>query len=255
MFEPKPVLLIIEPPRLLLGSMPHEERVLCVMLLGLDAESPARDSLRLLLHVIFQPIVIRRRRLTTSDYYVATTGGTVAVRGLNAKVVEHTGPDLVAVQCDVSVVQEIAGSRKLVPELKGKLGATELEVKPGSVERGEKSTVASGIKFASEEMLLAPTNLGDEVDWRIDSHRGEKAVRDFLVRNLDLEATFRWKTEIRSGTVRACPSDISFFDSSKRRLSKKASILMRYVLWKKGVRIANVNGVEVRFVEQQDERV
>jgi hypothetical protein len=128
--KPKPV-LIIEPPRLL-ASMSHKERDRCVMLLGLDAESPASDSLRLRLNVVFQPIAIRRGLLSPTDYFVATTGGFVMLSAPDAEVVDHTRPKGIAVEHDVSIGREITGSRKLVPEFKGKVGATDLEVKPGS---------------------------------------------------------------------------------------------------------------------------
>lgn len=251
--EPK-LVLIIEPPRLL-ASMSHEERARCVMLLGLDAESPASDSLRLQLNVVFQPIAIRRGLVSRTDYFVATTGGSVKLSAPDAEVVDHTGPNRIEVEHDVSVGRETTGSLKLVPELKGKIGATDLEVKPGSVEHATKNTLASGIKFASEEMLLVPINLGDAVEWRIDSHRGEKAVRDFLAGNVYLEATFRWKSVTKRGSARVRPSDISFFDSSRRRLSNRASILMRFVLWSHGIHIANCDGIEVTFVEHENDRV
>jgi hypothetical protein len=246
--------LIIEPPNKLLGTMPHEERERCVMLLGLEAESLASDSLRVQLNVVFQPIGIRRGLLAPSDYYIATTGGTVAVTAPDAELVNHTGPNRVAVQHDVSVERETTGSRKLVPELKGKLGATDLGIKPGSIERARRNTQVSGIKFMSEEMLLASTNFGDAVEWRIDCHRGEKAVRDFLVGNLYLEATFRWRTVTKSGKLECQPSNILFFDNSRRQLSQRASLLMWFVLWEKRIEPANRGGIEVTFVEDQSGR-
>lgn len=235
--------------------MPYEERVRCVMLLDLDADAPAGDSLRLQLNVVFQPIVIRRGLLERSNYYVGTTGGTVVVRAPDADLVDHTGPSSIVVQHEVSSGREVTGARKLVPELGGKLGAMDLEVRPGSVELARKSTLTTGTSFVSEEMILAPINLRDAVEWRIDSHRGEKAVRDFLAGNLHLHATFRWKTDSKRGSIRACPSDIAFFDSSRKRLSNRSSILMRYILWRKGIRIANCDGIELTFAEDQNARV
>jgi hypothetical protein len=250
--DPKPV-LVIEPPGRLLGSMPQEERDRCVMLLGLETESAGPNSSRLRLRVVFQPIAIRRGMLAPSDYYVATTGGTVRLKANSAEIIDHSDPERVAVQHDVTTESGTTGSRKLVPEFKAKLGATELDVSPGSAEMGTKRTSASSIKFASEETLVATTNFGDAVEWRIDSHRGEKAVRDFLVRSLILEATVRWRTETKSGIARARPSEMSFFDNSRRRLSRRASIMMMYVLWRKGFRIAHFDDTEVMFVEQLPE--
>ncbi len=245
--------LIIEPPTIL-SLMRREERARCVMLLGLDAESPASDCLRLRLNVVFQPIAIRRGAIAPNDYYVATTGGSATLSAPIAEVVDYTGPSSVAVQHDVSAGREIGGYQKLVPELKSKLAGAELEFKPGSVERATKSSFSSGIKFASEEMVLVPISFGNAVKWQIDSHRGEKAVRDFLAGNVYLEATFRWKTATKTGSVHVRPSDISFFDGSRRRLSSRASILMRFVLWRNGIDIAYRDGIEVTFTEDQSGR-
>ena len=232
--------------------MCDEERTRCVMLVGLDAEPCAANCLRLQLNVVFQPICIRRGLMAPADYYIATTGGTVTLRAPDADLINHTGPNRVAVQHDVSVERETVGSQKLVPEMSGKIGGTGLTVKPGSVERTAKTVLSHGVKFVSEEMLVAPTNLGNAVEWRIDWHRGEKAVRDFLVGNLRLEATFRWKTVTKSGILRFRPSDISFFDNSRRQLSERAKILMWFVLKTRGFHVAYPDGTAVTFVEASE---
>lgn len=229
--ERKP-LLNIEPHGFLLGSMPHDQQVRSIMLLDVDAESPAPDTLRLLLHVVFQPITIRRGLLTPSDYYVATTGGTVAVDAHNAELINHTVSN--PFHDDVRVGREKLALRRSGSEHRDEFSPTDLKVKHKD-------------EFGPIDLEVKHTNLGDSVEWRIDGHRGAKAVRDFLILNLHLEATFRWKTAIKTGTVRARPSDISLFDNSKRRLSTRATILMRYVLWRKGIRVANANGIEVKF--------
>ncbi len=247
----KPV-LAFEPSHQLLGSIPHEERDRSIMLLALDAESPADNSLRLLLRVVFRPIEIRRGWCTRADYYVATTGGTVKVEATNSEVINYTGPSRVEVEYDASIGGQTSGVRKFEPQLKGNLGAINLEIRPGSIERDSTKTFSSGVKFSSEEMLLAPTNLGDAVEWRIDSHRAEKAVRDFPVEDVALEVMLRWKTSIKSGTVQARPSEVSFFDNSKRRLSKFQSIMMAWVLSQRGIKIMHLDGFQVKFVERQN---
>jgi len=246
--------LVIEPP-MVLALMRLEERARCVMLLGLDAESSNSDSLRVRLNVVFQPIPVRRGPFAPNDYYVATTGGSARLSASNAELVEYTRGSSLAVQYGVRAERKVEGHGKLAPELKGKVGAMDLEFKPGSVEHATQSTLSSGVKFASEEMPLVPIYQGDAVEWRIDSHRGEKAVRDFLAGNVYLEATFRWKTVTKSGSAHVRPSDISFFDHSRRQLSSCKSILMRFALWRKGIDIAHCNGIEVTFVEDQSGRL
>jgi hypothetical protein len=224
------------------------------MLLGLDAEFPTAESLRLLLHVVFQPIAIRRGHVAPCDYYVGTTGGTISVAVSNGEVIHHSASKAISVEYDENVARETSGARKFMPELKAKVGTRELEAKPGSLETGKKLSFSSGAKFTAEETLVAAVNLKDEVIWTIDSHRAEKAVRDFLVCDIDLDATFKWRSASKNGTVIARPSEIAFFDNSKRRLPNKAAILMRFLLWKKGIRIPHLDGITVSFVEETHER-
>ena len=247
--------LTFEPARQLLESIPHEERDRYVMLLDLDAHSPRPGFLRLLLRVVFRPIAIRRGWLTRADYYIATTGAVVKVEAANSEVISHTGPTTITVDYDAKIEKEKSNQQKFEPELKGKFSAMDLEIKPGALQRERKITLSSGVKFSSEEMLVAPTNLGDAIEWRIDGHRAEKAVRDFPVEDVALEVTLRWKTASRRGKVQARPSEVSFFDSSKRRLSRMQSIMMVWVLKQKGITVQHLDGFKVAFTEGQNGHV
>ena len=68
------------------------------------------------------------------------------------------------------------------------------------------------------------------------------------------DATFRWDNNVKTGAISARPSEIAFFDNSRKRLSNRAAVLMRCLLWKRGIRIPHLDGIDVTFVEETDER-
>lgn len=99
-------------------------------------------------------------------------------------------------------------------------------------------------------------NQGDVVVWSLSLPRGEKVVRDFVFGNLHLFVECVWPKNIgglrpeTSGRVELRPTDIAFFDSDRRPVSKVQSLLMRYLLWSEDVAIYNTDGVSVRFTAQ-----
>ncbi len=250
---PPDFILTIKPPKVL-GLMDPNERCRSVLLLGLNAKLLENDCLQLLLNLVFRPIGLRRGAITPSDYYVATTGAFVSLVAPQAGLLNYTTESRIVVEYDVGLERDIEHTHKLSPDLNTKVGSVDLAIKPGSVTHRATDTRSSRAKFASTEMLLVPVDLGDSIEWRIDSHRAEKAIRDFLTGNVHLEAKFRWRTAPKSGSAEARPTDISFFDNERRRLSRRASILMRYILWRRNITIANPDGIRVNFAERKDDR-
>jgi hypothetical protein len=245
--------IIVEPP-LVLALMSLEARSRSVMLFGLTAEKLAIDSWRVLVNVVFQPIRIRRGALAPVDYYVATTGGHIELSAPEAEVLDFTGPSGMKVDYELGAQRKAEIDRKLAPELTSKAGGLDLQLKGVTSEHSRQDVLSSGAKFSSTEMLLTATNCENAVTWQIDSHRGDKIIRDFLVGNVYLDAVFRWRGLTKKGIARVCPSEIAFFDGGRRRLSKRASILMRFALWRKGIDVAYHNGITVEFIEDQHAR-
>jgi hypothetical protein len=173
-------------------DLDRKERLSSVLLLGLDGESTGDAGLRLRLNVVFQSISVRRGHLAPSDYFIATTGGSASVSAADAEVIKYTPSATISVEHVASHERESGGSFQLSPKVKSGAKDAERTVELGSMQLGGKEKVTSEMKFLVPEMLLVATNLGNEVQWKIDSHRSEKTVRDFLVGNVSLEATFRW---------------------------------------------------------------
>jgi hypothetical protein len=106
--------------------------------------------------------------------------------------------------------------------------------------------------FSCSEMILVPINKGEAIHWRLDSPRGDKAVRDFLMGNLYLFAECAWNGTPKQGRFGARPSDVRFFDDQRRPLSKATSLLMLYQLWRRDLIPLFDNGFEFTFAEVQD---
>jgi hypothetical protein len=239
-------ILLTTPPRLL-AFMSDEQKSRSLLLIDLKTRVVSEISSRFDLILIFRSVAIRRGIITPSDYYVGTTGASIVLKAFNGDVVEYSGSSKLAVEHEVTIGKESSTGAKLTPELKMKVGANELETRIGSTEAAQKDTATLHIKFSSEEMPLVALNLKDAVEWQIDTHRGEKAIRDFLVGTVQLYAVFHWATLTKAGRLRANPTDILFFDRNRRPLSRRSSLLMLWVLWKRGIKIDT--GVDVSFSE------
>ena len=73
-------------------------------------------------------------------------------------------------------------------------------------------------------------------------------VRDFIAGNLRLFGICECSSSI-SGKIYVRPSDIRFFDNKRKPLSKVGSLMMRYVLHKRGYSIRGKQGIGVSFEE------
>jgi hypothetical protein len=228
--------------------LPVQRANFSIVELHLSTETLSDTQSQLSLDIAFPVIPIRRGYLEPTDYYVGTTGATVTLTAKEAEFVDYTGPVGIDVEYEQSAGKSRSQTGKLAPEYKTKLGPAELQLKPGSLESSFATTSGSSIKYQSKEFLLAPTKSVGSLTWQVDMPRGEKAVRDFLLGNLSLSATLEWQTTDRHGTAQARPSCVAFFDGGKRKLEGwRACVLMLFILWRRGIRLNNQNGVYRSF--------
>jgi hypothetical protein len=232
-------------PRKLIRDLTMDERDRSPVLLDLIAKLIDQQTICCQLTVSFQPIRVGRGILNRSDYYVGTTGIEVSIRAVKGEIVGYTQPSTIDVVYSRTDGNENGRGEKISPEVKLKSG---VEVKIGALESNKKRTQSETVTFSSAEMILVATELADMVRWNIDTHRAEKAIRDYLVGNTFLEATFKWNGGDRTGEIKLRP-EIRFFDNDKRLLSRKASIRMRFVMFTKGIRLANERGFDLSFSE------
>ena len=231
-------------PKKLIRDLPLEERNRSPILLDVIAKQVQEQALILELDVVFQSIAITRGVLLPANYYIGIMAAQVHIRGTEADLLDYTKSASLSVEYDITTGSENGEGQKISPE--AKVGDVDLKV--GEVESSTKKTQSSTAKFVSQELLLVATAFPDAIRWNIDTHRAGKIVRDFFIGNQPLQATFKWKCTSRSGEIQLVP-EIRFFDPNKRPLSRRASILMRFVLWRRGIRLANERGLQLSFVE------
>jgi hypothetical protein len=219
-------------------------------IIELDCETKAisETNSRLEVTVTFNSIPIRVEIVESKDYYVGTTGATVNVNAKGARFVEYTEPPGISVGHETKKAEERGRSGKFAPELKATVGHVAVQTNPGALESSAKTNNESSISYEFKEFPIVPIKKDGSLAWQIDMPRGEKAVRDFLLGNLPLSVTLEWRTtEEKSGTVQARPSSVLFFDEEKRALPIQASLLMRFILWKRGIRFPSCEGIEKSF--------
>lgn len=245
------ITLKINPPNLMPWLESSQKRR-SILLLDVETDLIAADCLRFELNIVFNPIAIRRGRINKVDYFVGSTGAEVFIEATQGKILSHSGPLELDVEYTNTSRQTRKSSMCLTPEFKSKDGAAERSFKPGEIRWEANSESERKASFSCSEMTLVPVNTGNSVRWRLDTPRGEKAVRDFLIGNLILFAECSWRGSTRSGRFGARPSDVRFFDDQRRPLSKPTSLLMLFHLWRKGLAPTYDDAVEITFQEVMD---
>jgi hypothetical protein len=231
------VSLVLCPPNIV-PWLSNEVRNRNILLLDFDADLEDDETLRIDLNVVFNPIPIRRGRITSADYYIGSTGAEISLKAISGTIQQYT----TGAKLDVHYSSTTTRLRKVSLILKTNVGF-------GSINHDATEERSFTSTFASEERYLAPVHMGDTIKWVINLPRGEKAIRDFLIGNLYLFAMCAWSSQSKSGWVSIRPADIRFFDSKRRPLNSMNSLLMWYVLWKQGLKIENSNGFKVHFKE------
>lgn len=240
------VCLRISPPNIL-PWLSAEERRRTVVLFDFDADTECERTLRFTLNVIFRPISIPVGLVNQRDYYVGSTGADIFVETKDGSILQFTRGATLSVDYSNTTRRQRSSLVSLAPALKTKNGAKELEAKLGSITFGAEQEQVLAAKFSSEERALVAINLGDTIHWSVALPRGERIIRDFLLGNLNLYAVCRWPRDPMRGRISARPSDVRFFDPDRRPLGATQSIVMAFVLWRKGITVQNSDGMYVEF--------
>ena len=246
--------IFVSPPHLMRWLSPRR-RKWYVVLLDLEPDFLDEKLLRLDLNIVFNPISVRRKKNVTEnvieeDYYIGSTGAEIFLEMDNGVVREYTPPQTLDVDYKNTTSHKRISKLELTPSIKSKSKQSDLEFSAGSVtfEANRERTFEAA--FSGSERTLEPIFQHNVVRWLLAMPRGEKVVFDFIAGNLPLFGVCEFSSRV-SGLVRVCPSDIRFFDNKKKPLRKRASIMMRYVLHKRGITIHGTKGIQVTFKEDQ----
>jgi len=239
---------IICTPNILPWLSPEAKEVSLVLL---DIEADVLDdfSMRFDLNVVFNCIPVRRGVLQKTTHYIGTTGAQISAECRNATLKGFTAEKTLDVNYKNTDGRTRTRSLTIAPELTITNTSAESSAKIGALQfdAGQQRTFSS--MFSSQERLLTVINMGDTLKWVIDLPRGEKAIRDFLIGNLYLFVEFVWNKEVTaaSGKLAVRPSDVRFFDAERRPMGKLGSLSMRYTLWRRGIKVQNMDGCETSF--------
>jgi hypothetical protein len=239
--------LYITPPTLL-PWLPRAERECSAFLLDVRADLVMPDRLRIDLDLVFCPIVVRHGMINKVDYFIGSTGADAYIEATDGEIGLHTSGQKLTGEHTNKIARARSATLTLSPEVKSKTTVGERSVKPGEIRLGAENQDECTVKFTCSEMVLAPVIIRDRVWWRLDTPRGEPAVRDFLVGNLALSAECIWFDRPRTGRFGA-RADIRFFNDQRRPLAKITSLLMQYRLWRIDKTPMHANGFDLVFEE------
>lgn len=243
---------IIEPP-ILTPWLSDGERDKNIVLFDLQIDFEDEDKLRFDFDVAFNPISVRRGKVDRRDFYVGCTGAEIHFIISSGQIIEYTKGSKLDVKYENRRDFNRQTALNLIPKLKSKNKINEREVAPGSLTYKKSQYVSFSASFNSEERTLATIHLANTVKWHIKLPRGEKVIRDYLLGNIYLHAVCSCNTNDKSGKVIVRPSDVRFFGSDQRPLSWIKSVVMHYILYRKNIDIYNVDGIEARFKEIENE--
>lgn len=222
----------------------NENLILC----DIEADNLNDHELRIDLNIVFNPQRIRRKGIVTrEDFYIGSTGAEVAIEAKDGRVLAFT--ESAKIDVNYSNTNTITRKSSIVLAAKGaskdKNSSNAVESKM-SLESGEQRNFVTS--FSNSERILSTKDVYDTIEWALDLPRGESAVRDFIHGNLYLFARCHWPATPFHGAIKMRLSDIRFFDSKRRELGPRTSLLMWYLMFLRGVRIKNVDGLCINFV-------
>jgi len=245
----KSINLIIDPP-ITMDWLPQEKKDKNIMIFGFDADMTKNKSLRVDLNVAFTPIPVRRGKITRrTDFHIGSTGATIKVKTNNSTLKNYSKEKTLKVKYSNTTKRKRNFTFTLKPEVTAKSGDVQIGASIGSVtrEKGDERTFSTA--FSNKERKLATTALNNTITWSIELPRGDKAIRDFLIGNLYLYAQFTCGSSPISGRVAIRPTNVLFFDEENIQIGKLHSFYMQYVLWRKGIKLMNLDGVQIKFKE------
>jgi hypothetical protein len=241
----------VMPPQLLTWLTPEEKsRSLVLLELDLDSEAVAVSTYSVRLNIVFNKIPLRRGHVLGADFNVGVCAADVEFEATDGSIRGFTPGTKVEVTRRNTTIERRKTDLSLMPVLSSSVSVPRMEAKlePGSV------SMAAGVnreyvsEFKCRGPLLSTIHMGNVLKWLVALPRGDDPARDFLIGNLWLNVECSWRQHmIPKGRVLVRPSDVRFFDGAGRAAGKLQSIAMYYALWRKGLLVDHLKGVEVRF--------
>lgn len=213
-------------PRKIFSLLEAEEKERNAILLDYDADRLANGDTRLNMKVVFRPISISRKRgrIQWNNIKIGSTEAEIVVQAVNGTLRDYTPDRTIKVTQTNSKTRSKKTTFSLKPSLKVETEGLkgEAELAELSSEKGTEET--SETEFENQEKELASHGLFDEIQWTVKLPRGEKAIHDYLIGNMNLFATFFWANPA-NGKV-SIHGDIQFFDPKKGPLGPFKSRIM-----------------------------
>lgn len=226
--------LLIDPPKLL-RWLPREEQN-GDFFLDLEADFLDERTIRFDLNVVFRPIPIRRGKLQKRDYYVGSTGASVAFEAFLGKVGGYTPGKTLKVDYENTYTHSRKASVKIAPKIES---GKEFKGEVGEVTFDKNVQRSFTTRFSGAEKTLSDVYLGNRVEWEVKLPEGQ-LLREYLIGNLYLYVESSWDASTKEGKIEVRPSDFIFFDSNRRAIGGGMKALaMRLILWRLGIRLNN----------------
>ncbi len=243
--------LQISPP-VLANWLGADEQSRNVLLLELEVDELDNKSLRLDLNIVFNPIRLRRGNLPRADWYIGSTGAEIYFDAVDGSVTEnYTKGRPLEVNYKPTETWKRKAALTLRPEIDTKDTSASTKARLGDIALEANTERVFESSFSCEERLLSQIHMTNSVKWVIDLPKGSKVVRDFLLGNLYLCAECFWLNRPRSGRISVRPADVRFFDEERRARSIgfRASLGMRFVLYRRKIKIDNLDGLTINFTD------
>lgn len=225
-----------------------------IALVDLEPDLIDNGDLHLDFNVIFQPIRIERRLIGEyAQYFIGCTAAIIEVEATNGKIEKYTTEHKLDVNYQNSRTRKRNSNFKIAPELQFKSNGSETKMKvvEFGFEAGSESTFSAN--YTGKERILTAQDMGDAIRWEVVMPRGERVVSDFFSGNLYLFADCSWKSFPARGKFFAKASRVAFFDQNRSPFGKARSLMMEFILYKKGISIKEGTNVDFDFTFKMDD--
>jgi hypothetical protein len=186
---------------------------------------------------------------TDSDFYIGCSSASIHIQIEGGSIDPYTPHTRLTVNYKDTETRSRNSEATLEPSVTVKSSGVEGNVTFGkrSLDAGSQSEFRRS--YVGEERRLAPVCTGNGVTWRLDPATQTHAVRDFLFCNLHVFAECRFTGKWRSGSIKVHPSDVTFYDSSRRPWTPTKSLLKWFSLHRAKRKLFRPRGVTVKFSE------
>ncbi|MFN7982517.1 MAG: hypothetical protein U0Q11_11715 [Vicinamibacterales bacterium] len=198
------------------------------------------STLRLVIDVVFNGVIVRSAIGRPASFYVGTGGARITLRVSEGELIE---PFTEAVVIDVKYENSVDLTQRETVSFKS-AAAGEITVEAGRVRRSKSEFVAR--ERTLSPMFLPPTT----ITWDIDSPHGERVVSDFIFGNLYLVAHVKHSRHRIEGGLDVVPQEMAFYDSSKRRIGgslRNALMIARMMVNVGRAKVRAAHGVFAEF--------